>query len=114
MPENKDVKKKKKIKKISKKSNKHALGLASFVLSLCFFAASAYFLYQTGREVYTMVSLKKEIKVSEDVLKVLQEETEILSSEKEKLEDPKYVKRYARGQYLLTKDGEKIFYLPSK
>lgn len=108
MPKNADVRKKR------KKSNKRAIGFASFVLSMFFFAASSYFLYQTAIEVYTMVTLKKEIKVSEDILQVLIEETEKLSIEKEKLEDPKYVKRYARGQYLLTKEGEKIFYLPGK
>ncbi len=97
-----------------KKSNKRFIGLASFALSICFFAASAYFLYETMREIYSMISLKQEIKVSEDVLRVLKEETDQLSSEKQKLEDPKYVKRYARNQYLLTKEGEKIFYLPGK
>ena len=71
-------------------------------------------MYCTAREVYTMVMLKEEIAVSEELLKVLQEETEQLENEKAKLEDPKYVTRYARGQYLLTKDGEKVFYLPSK
>lgn len=108
MPKNANVKKKR------RKTNKRTISLISFVLSIGFFAASTYFLYQTAMEVYTMVNLKKEIQVSEDVLKVLQEETEILTIEKEKLEDPKYVKRYARGQYLLTKEGEKIFYLPGK
>ena len=30
-----------------------------------------------------------------------------------KLEDPEYVKSYARGEYMLSKEGEQIFYLPS-
>ena len=32
---------------------------------------------------------------------------------KAKLEDPEYVKSYARGTYMLSKEGEQIFYLPS-
>ena len=39
-------------------------------------------------------------------------ENERLVSEKEKLMDPDYVQSYARGNYMLTKDGEQIFYLP--
>ena len=110
MPETKNQKTTKK----RKFKNSKALSTLSLFLSVCLFAASAYFMYCTAREVYTMVMLKEEIAVSEELLKVLQEETEQLANEKAKLEDPKYVTRYARGQYLLTKDGEKVFYLPSK
>ena len=99
-----------------KRKLKHskAFGTVSLFLSVCLFIASAYFMYCTAKEVYTMVLLQEEIAVSEEMLKVLQQETEELYNEKAKLEDPKYVTRYARGQYLLTKDGEKVFYLPSK
>ncbi|MBR0213930.1 MAG: septum formation initiator family protein, partial [Solobacterium sp.] len=31
-----------------------------------------------------------------------------------KLEDPDYIQSYARGNYMLSKDGEQIFYLPEK
>ncbi len=101
-------------KKKRKVKNTRVLSFFSLVVSCCFFAASAYFLYRTSTEVYTMISLRQEIAVNQELLDSLQAETEELENEKTKLNDPKYVTRYARGQYLLTKDGEKIFYLPSK
>lgn len=101
-------------RKKKKLKNTRLLSFFSLMVSICLFAASAYFMYRTASEVYTMVVLQKEISVSEEVLRVLEQETAELKNEKTKLEDPKYVTRYARGQYLLTKDGEKVFYLPSK
>lgn len=108
------VKTNQKTRKKKKLKNTRLLSFFSLILSVCMFAASAYFMYRTASEVYTMVVLQKEISVSEEVLRVLEQETAELKNEKTKLEDPKYVTRYARGQYLLTKDGEKVFYLPSK
>lgn len=35
-----------------------------------------------------------------------------LSAQKEKLKDPEYVKRYARGKFLVIKKGEQVFKLP--
>lgn len=101
-------------KKKRKVKNTRVLSFFSLVTSICFFVASGYFLYRTSTEVYTMITLQQEIAVNEELLASLQQETEELQNDKTKLEDPKYVTRYARGQYLLTKDGEKIFYLPSK
>lgn len=107
-------KKKTTVRRKKKLKNTRLLSFFSLILSICLFAVSAYFMYRTATEIYTMVVLQKEIAVSEEVLRVLEQETEELKNEKTKLEDPKYVTRYARGQYLLTKDGEKVFYLPSK
>ena len=42
----------------------------------------------------------------------MQDENTYLTNEKTKLQDPDYVQSYARGNYMLTKDGEQIFYLP--
>ena len=44
----------------------------------------------------------------------VKQESAYLTSEKEKLTDPDYVQSYARGTYMLSKDGEQIFYLPEK
>ena len=35
-----------------------------------------------------------------------------LVKEKEKLTNPDYVESYARSNYMMSKDGEQIFYLP--
>ena len=48
----------------------------------------------------------------EEKLEKVQLENERLNKEKEKLQDPDYVQSYARGNYMLSKDGEQIFYLP--
>ena len=105
---------KEKITKKKKIRRKRVASIISLFGSICFLSASIFFLYQTSKEIYTMVTLKKEYAVNEETLASLKEETNSLQNEKTKLEDPKYVVRYARGQYLLTKNGEKIFYLPSK
>jgi len=36
-----------------------------------------------------------------------------LQAEKTKLEDPEYIATYARGEYLFSKNDEKVFLLPS-
>ncbi|MEG1638176.1 MAG: septum formation initiator family protein, partial [Erysipelotrichaceae bacterium] len=59
---------------------------------------------------------KKEIADSEAELNKLNKENGELTKTKKNLEDPEYVKRYARGKYMVTKgeDGEQVFKLPSK
>lgn len=37
-----------------------------------------------------------------------------LSKEKQNLENPEYVKRFARGKYMVSKPGEQVFKLPAK
>lgn len=53
-----------------------------------------------------MVSINKERKVYEAELVDLDEESKYLETEIEKLQDPDYAARYAREQYLYSKDGE--------
>ena len=43
-----------------------------------------------------------------------EDENVYLTTERAKLEDPDYIQSYARGNYMLSKDGEQIFYLPEK
>ena len=44
----------------------------------------------------------------------LESQQKDLKKRKENLEDPEYVKRYARGKFMVSKPGEQIFKLPSK
>jgi len=85
----------------------------TIIVSLIFLSIAAYFLSQVVEEVLTTVDLKKELKESEVLLAEIKKENIELSDQKDKLQDPEYVKSYARGTYLLSKDGEQIFYLPS-
>ena len=53
-----------------------------------------------------------ELSEVQEKLQEVQDENTYLTNEKTKLQDPDYVQSYARGNYMLTKDGEQIFYLP--
>lgn len=74
--------------------------------------ASAVMLYFAVREVMSTVALQKQLADVQIQLQEVQDQNKYLSSEKEKLQDPDYVENYARGNYMLSKDGEQIFYLP--
>ena len=82
--------------------------------SLCFvlIGVSAYLLYRVVLEVITTITLKQQLAVVEERYQEVLDENEYLTREREKLEDPDYVASYARGNYLLSKDDEQIFYLP--
>ena len=62
----------------------------------------------------TTFRLKKEISTSEEMISSLESQQKDLKKRKENLEDPEYVKRYARGKFMVSKPGEQIFKLPSK
>lgn len=69
--------------------------------------------YSTYQE-YKMIDVltKEKEKLDEEFLK-LQKENESLGVQIEKLDDPEYVASYARGTYMLSKEGEKIYYVPN-
>ena len=79
------------------------------LILLCF---SAYFLFQVGRELYTMFTLRSQLAEVSEKLQEVQDENTYLIDQKAKLQDPDYVESYARGNYMLSRDGEQIFYLP--
>ena len=62
----------------------------------------------------TTMNLRKEITESESAISSLETQKEQLTDEKNKLNDPEYVKRFARGKYMVSKPGEQVFKLPSK
>lgn len=70
-------------------------------------------IYGVVSELMTTVELKNQLSNVEKELAVIKEENSQLTSQREKLEDPGYVQNYARGNYMLSKEGEQIFYLPS-
>lgn len=67
-----------------------------------------------GLKTYRTMMLQKEVAVVNEELAKLEEENEVLLSTRQKLEDPDYVTTYARGEYMFSKDNERVFYLPSK
>ncbi|MBQ9328245.1 MAG: septum formation initiator family protein [Solobacterium sp.] len=109
-----NTKKKKTVKTANKKKKASKRKLTPFtkLLSFVVVLVSFYLLYRAGLEVYTTITLKKQIAEVEERYQEVLDENEYLTREREKLEDPDYVASYARGTYLLSKDDEQIFYLP--
>lgn len=82
------------------------------LFSLIAIGFSAYLIYGVVNEIMTTIELKNQLAAIEQELAVIKEENAQLTSQKDKLEDPGYVQSYARGNYMLSKEGEQIFYLP--
>lgn len=83
------------------------------LVCLCLIGLTAYFWSCINKEVSTTFSLMADLKASQQELEKLQGEKEHLQAEKEKLTDENYVSSVARGKYLITKDDEQIYELPS-
>ena len=75
---------------------------------------SVTFLYQAGNELFLTIKLNQDINDAKILVEELNQEKKELTEAKENLEDPEYVKRYARGKHNLSKDGEQIFKLPEE
>lgn len=86
----------------------------SIVLCVVMLAASGYFLWQIFGQAKTTFSLLSDITSAKQQLSDLNTENESLTSQIEKLQNSDYVQSYARSKYLITKQGEQIFQLPSQ
>ena len=112
MAEEKTKKKKSTETKAKKKTSKRKMTPLLRLFCYIMIFISGLLLWRVFDEVYTTMTLKKQlVEVQEKYQEVL-DENAYLTSEREKLEDPDYVASYARGTYLLSKDDEQIFYLP--
>jgi len=96
---------------MAKKKRKSLLGKLLGVIALCI---SLYMLVTVGKNVLLNIELKKQKQAVEVELEALKEENESLNSTKTKLEDPEYIQTYARGELMLSKADEKVYYLPGK
>ena len=86
---------------------------AKVMLCLIFAGLSAGMLYSSAQELQTMLQLKESIANDQNEIADLKQQVSDLSEEKTKLEDPEYLKYMVRGKYLVSKDGEQVFKLPS-
>lgn len=100
----------KKVRTKKKKQKK----LTPVVKLICFAMIGIAFglLWQVGKDVYTTVRLKRAYAEAQEKFQKIKDENTYLTTEKEKLTNPDYVQSYARGNYMLSKEGEQIFYLP--
>ena len=71
----------------------------------------AYFIFSTKHAIIKIVNLNNEKKALNTELKSLKKDETDLAVEIEKLKDPDYLARYARENYLYSKDGEYIIKL---
>lgn len=95
--------------KPKKKKNRYL----SIFISVVLLSGAGFFLYQSVLEIISTYNLTKELRTAESILEEIENENQYLNEQKTKLEDPEYVKSYARGTYMLSKEGEQIFYLPA-
>ena len=87
--------------------------MVSKIIAILVIAAAIYLFIGVGRQVYETLQLQKQEEEVAAQLAALQEENAALKAQKNKLEDPNYIITYAHGEYLFSKDDEKVFYLPS-
>ncbi len=83
------------------------------IMTLGVFTISGFLLFSVGQEVLTTVKLTQNLQILNEQLTIIENETRDLEERKEKLQDPDYIKSYARGEYSITKEGEQVFRLPS-
>lgn len=83
------------------------------VLCLLMAIISGCLLYSSAKDVMTMFQLKEQIAENNAQIAKLEGEQTSLENQLEKLQDPEYLKYMVRGKYLLTKDGEQVFKLPT-
>ena len=82
------------------------------MLTVLFLSASFFLANPVYQEVMRTVELRTQLARIEDELMTLEAENATLQDQRTKLLDPDYVKSYARANYMLTKEGEQIYYLP--
>lgn len=88
-------------RKLTKKSKRRVLLISIFTISLI--SLLLINIFSVWKEL--IVKRNEKIFYTQE-LKKLKEEEDYLKVEVEKLKDPDYVARYAREQYLYSKDGE--------
>lgn len=84
----------------------------SIVISLVLLTGTIILMIPVIEEIGNTLRLSESLKQVQSELVILEQENSTLNEQKTKLLDPEYVKSYARANYMLTKEGEQIYYLP--
>lgn len=77
--------------------------------SLVAIMIACFFMYVAANELITTIQLKQAISQSQLEIENLATQQELFEIEQKKLNDPEYVKQYARAKYLVSAEGEQIF-----
>ena len=96
-----------------RKSKKKANIFVRIIICLVCLVGTGFFGYEIFKEGMKTYTLTANIEDSKNQIEKLKAENASLVDQKEKLQDENYVKNLARGEFLLSKDGEQIFHLPS-
>lgn len=83
-----------------------------FVLMV--FVLSIFLLVQVSDEIVATFQLRERLELVNEKLAIIELENQYLGQQKEKLLDPEYIKNYARASFMLSKEGEQIFFLPQR
>mgnify|MGYP000384151550 FL=1 len=95
-----------------KKIKKKATRLATFgVLSIVLIIIISLTLFSVFLDIID--KYKEKNKLNQELMALKEKESELKTNVK-KLEDPKYLARYAREKYFYSKDGELILRIPEK
>lgn len=98
-----------KTRKISKTSKRRLAFFGTLSLVIIVYAVFTTIYYGVN-----LLKVKNENKSLENELKELQNSEENLKIEIQKLKDPEYIARYARENYLYSKDGEYVIKFDTK
>lgn len=96
-----------------KKQKRKARPITRVLILAVMLVASGFFLWNVLQEGVTTYTLQVDISEAKAQITALKSEQDNLTHEKEKLSDENYVKNYARGEYMISKEGEQIFHLPN-
>lgn len=88
--------------------------LFSFAISVLLVAISAFFVMDIVHGQMETNRLSNILNEKTEELAQLNRDTEALQQQRVKLQDPEYIKDYARGNFMLSDENEQIFILPSK
>lgn len=100
--------------KKEKKPRKKLKGVVLNFIAFIVFGVSLVLLYQVSVQIVETVNMTTRLSSVQEQMRILENENDFLTEQKDKLNDPEYVKNYARFGYMLSKEGEQIFYLPEK
>lgn len=82
------------------------------LLGFVYLGISAILIYTLCMNAFRVIDQQKELTLLEKKKTELEKEKKALSQEVELLNDDDYVARYARDNYVFSKDGEEVVKLP--
>ena len=99
------------------KKPKRRLKTKSLILrlvSLLLLIASGFLVYGIIEEVRDTVAFSQELDEARANLALIQQENRYLTEQREKLENPDFIRSYVRGEFFYTREGEQVFRLPQR